>query len=103
MSVLAPAVRDPMAQERLQSLRACRDTLTLRSAIGELCAEFGKVTRIDILTMAEAQKRRALCFLRLESQAQELRLMASLGVSRFGEDLLVVVDLPADAAGGFRL
>lgn len=58
-----------------------------------MCAEFGKVTRIDILTMAEAEKRRALCFLRLESEAQERQLMASLGASRFGSDVLVIVDL----------
>ena len=91
------------ARERLRSLQECGDTASLRSAIGELCAEFGTVTRIDILTMAEAEKRKALCFLRLESQAQELRLMAGLGVSRFGEDVLVVVELPASAAPGFVL
>ena len=91
------------ARERLRSLQECGDTASLRSAIGELCAEFGKVTRIDILTMAEAKKRRALCFLRLESRAQELRLMASLGASRFGEDVLVVVDLPASAPPRFAL
>jgi len=33
--------------------------------------------------------------LRLESNAQEKRLMSSLGISRFGDDLLVIVDLPA--------
>ena len=78
----------------LKSLAGCRDAASLRSAVSELCTEFGKVTRIDILTMAEAEKRRALCFLRLESEAQERRLMSSLGVSRFGNDLLVIVDLP---------
>jgi hypothetical protein len=108
VSALAPAVRDPAVRDqlvrcRLQSLQECCDGASLRSALGELCAEFGKVTRIDILTMAEAQKRQALCFLRLESQAQEMRLMASLGISRFGDDLLVIVDLSGSAAGGFRL
>jgi hypothetical protein len=51
------------------------------------------VTSIDILTMTEAEKRRALCFLRLESEAQEIELMSRLGVSRFGSEVLVVVDL----------
>ena len=82
-------------RERLKSLAGCGDTASLRSAVGELCAEFGKVTRIDILTMAEAEKRQALCFLRLESEAQESRLMNSLGVSRFGNEVLVIVDLPS--------
>jgi len=34
-----------------------------------------------------------LCFLRLESSAQEQLLIASLGATRLGEDLLVIVDL----------
>ena len=68
----------------------------IASVVQEMCAEFGKVTRIDILTTAEAGQPRALCFLRLESEAQETRLMASLGVGRFGNDVLVVVDLPEE-------
>ena len=82
-------------REQLGSLGACGDAASLRSAISELCAGFGKVTRIDVLTMAEAKKRRALCFLRLESEEQEKQLMNSLGVCRFGNDVLLVVDLQA--------
>jgi hypothetical protein len=80
--------------DRLRALAGCGDAASLRSALQELCTEFGKVTRIDVLTMAEAEKRRALCFLRLESAEQESRLMSALGVNRFGEDVLVVVDMP---------
>ena len=83
-----------LSPERLKTLAGCGDAASLRSAVSELCTEFGKVTRIDILTMAEAEQRRALCFLRLESEAQESKLMTSLGVRRFGDDVLVVVDLP---------
>ena len=79
----------------MKTLGGCADAVSLRSAVSELCTEFGKATRIDIFTMDEARKRRALCFLRLESEAQERRLMSALGVPRFGEDLLVIVDLPA--------
>ena len=81
--------------ERLQTLAGCGDAASLRSAVSELCTEFGKPTRVDIFTMAEARKRRALCFLRLETEAQELQLMAALGASRMGADLLVIVDLPS--------
>jgi hypothetical protein len=42
-----------------------------------------------------AKKRRALCLLRLGSAAQEERLMTSVGAARFGDDLLVIVDLAA--------
>lgn len=80
--------------DRLSSLAGCGDTDSLRSAVSALCAEFGRVTYIDILTMAEAEKRQALCFLRLESAAQEGQLMTAFGVTRFGDDLLFIVDLP---------
>jgi hypothetical protein len=76
-----------------KSLAGCGDVGTLRSAIEGLGAEFGKVTHIDIVTMAEAERRRAVCFLRLESAAQESQLMQSLGLSRFGQDVLLIVDL----------
>ena len=79
----------------LESLTGCRDAAAVRSAITDLCAEFGRVTRIDVLTLAAEEKRRAVCLLRLESDAQEKRLMSSLGISRFGDDVLVIVDLPA--------
>jgi len=81
--------------DRLKPLASCCDAGSLKAAVQEMCAEFGKVTRIDVLTMAEANRRRALCFLRLESEAQESHLMTSLGVCRFGSDVLLVVDLPA--------
>jgi len=79
----------------LESLSGCCDAAGVRSAITELCTEFGKVTRLDVLTLAADEKRQAVCLLRLESDAQERRLMSSLGVSRFGDDVLVIVDLPA--------
>ena len=79
----------------LDSFAGCRDAASVRSAITDLCAEFGKVTRIDVLTLAADEKRQAVCLLRLESDAQERQLMSRLGVSRFGDDVLVIVDLPA--------
>jgi hypothetical protein len=83
-----------MAQpDRLKPLAACVDVASLTRAVRELCAEFGKVMRIDVLTVAEAEKRKALCFLRLESALQEQHLIDNLGAARFGEDVLVVVDL----------
>ena len=83
--------------DRLRSLAGCGDITSLRSAVQELCTEFGKVMRIDVLTLAEAEKRRALCFLRLESKAQEQQLITTLGASRFGDEVLVIVDLPSDS------
>lgn len=84
--------------ERLKSLTGCGDVASLRTALQELCTEFGKVTRLDVLTLAEAERRRALCLLRLESAAQEQQLMTTLRASRFGDDVLIVVDLPRPVA-----
>ena len=87
------ALRAPKAW--LNALERCGDAASLRSAVSGLCAAFGRVTSIDIVTVAEPQKLQALCFLRLESEAQESQLMSSVGGLRFGSDVLVIVDLPA--------
>ena len=83
------------SQAWLDALAGCGDVASLRSAVGGLCANFGKVASIDVLTVAEPEKRQALCFVRLESAAQESQLMSSVGASRFGSDVLVIIDLPA--------
>jgi hypothetical protein len=80
----------------LKSLTGCRDVANLRSAIYELSAEFGEIAHMDILTVKRPGKRQALCLLQLGSAAQERQLMTNPGVSRFGNELLCVVDLPAD-------
>jgi hypothetical protein len=79
--------------DRLKPLAACPDATSLALAMREMCAEFGKVMRLEVLTVAEAKKRKALCFLRLESALQEQQLIDDLGAARFGDDVLVVVDL----------
>jgi hypothetical protein len=84
----------PSMHERMRSLGSCSDAASLQSAVSALCAEFGRITRLEVMTLA-AEKRRALCLLRLESEAQESRLMNTLGASRFGDDVLMIVDLPA--------
>jgi hypothetical protein len=86
-------IRVMSARDRLSSLGRCSDAASLATALRALCAEFGQLTRIKVLTLSEAEKRRALCLLRLESPEQEQRLMSSLEVSRFGEDVMVLVDL----------
>jgi len=88
---------DGVSPDWFDSLAGCGDVDSLRSAIEGLGAEFGKVTSVDIVTLNETEKRRAVCFLRLESAAQERQLMESLGLSRFGQDVLLIVDLRLDA------
>lgn len=69
------------------------DIGTLRPALHSLCSRYGSVARLDILSASQAGKRQALCFLRLDSAAQEQQFMRELGVGRFGGDLVVIVDL----------
>jgi hypothetical protein len=95
-------------RDLLKSLAGCKDVASLRSTIHELCIGLGEIAHMDILTMKQPGKRQALCFLRPASAAQEQQLMASLGVSRFGNELLFIVDLPTRQANiseqpeGFR-
>ena len=77
----------------LNSLSQCTDAASLACALRMLCAQFGELTRIKVVTLAEAEKGRALCLLRLGSPEQEQELMSSLGITRFGDDMVVVVDL----------
>jgi hypothetical protein len=77
----------------LKDLVQCGDVGSLDSALRTLCAEFGSVSQLDILTMTDAGKRHAVCLLRLDSSEHEQNLMTKLGAGRFGEDLCVVVDL----------
>ena len=77
----------------MKDLVRCGDVGSLESALRKLCAEFGSVSQLDILTMIDAGKRQAVCLLRLDSSEQEQSLMAKLGAGRFGEDLCVVVNL----------
>lgn len=85
-------------RDLLKSLAGCKNVASLRSMIHELFTGFGEIGPMDILTMKQSGRRQALCFLRPESASQEQQLMANPGVSRFGSELLFVVDLAAEQA-----
>lgn len=78
----------------LDRLKNCPDIKSLKLELYALCSRFGSIARLDILTARQAGKRQALCFLRMDSAAQEQKVMSELGVGRFGGDIVVVVDLP---------
>ncbi len=58
-----------------------------------LCADFGAISRLDILPASHLGKRQALCFLRMATLEQEEKMIRELGIGRFGGDLILVVDL----------
>lgn len=84
----------------LHDLQQCSDVATLSPALHRLCSSFGRVDKLSILTAMHKGARQAICFLRLESPEKERVLMKTLGVGRFGGEVVFVVDLKpgADAA-----
>jgi len=66
---------------------------SLKVALHQLCSEFGRITRLDILTAMHEGTKQAICFLRMEKPEQEQQLMKSLGVGRFGGEVVFVLNL----------
>lgn len=79
----------------LDMLRKCPDVATLKPVLYGLCEKFGHVARLDVLTAIHEGTRQAICFLKLESPEKEQTLMQTLGVGRFGGEIVFVVDLCA--------
>jgi hypothetical protein len=77
----------------LAELRQHRDVTSLKSALHQLCSGFGRITRLDILTAMHEGTKQAICFLRLERPEQEQQLMKTLGVGRFGGEVVFVLNL----------
>ena len=77
----------------LADLRQYNDVNSLKSALHQLCSEFGRITRLDILTAMHEGTKQAICFLRMERPEQEQLLMKSLGVGRFGGEVVFVLNL----------
>ena len=65
----------------------------LRSAIESVCAEFGKVTYLEMLPVTRVTPRQCLCFLRLDTAAAEDELRRKLHIKRFAGDLYFFVDV----------
>jgi hypothetical protein len=77
----------------LHDLQKCSDVSALTPALHKLCSSFGRVDKLSILTAMHKGARQAVCFLRLESPEKERVLMKTLGVGRFGGEVVFVVDL----------
>lgn len=87
----------------LRDLQQCADVATLTPALHGLCSHFGRVEKLAILTATHEGAQQAICFLRLESSEKEQVLMKTLGVGRFGGEVVFVVDLKAqDGAEEFN-
>jgi hypothetical protein len=84
--------------QTLRELHHHASAESLTPALHGLCSRFGPVKKLAILTAKHEGAKQAICFLQLASEAQELALMNSLGVGKFGDEVIIVVDLkPTDA------
>lgn len=105
MAASAQNLRRGFATMRVpvKPLSECSDPATLTCAIQELCAERGVVAHVDIWTLARSGKRQALCFVRTDPAVQNhQRLAGTPGLTRFGNELLFIVELPPEAAKAKR-
>lgn len=94
-SALAPVSPDSTlaSPASLEALQWCTSISGLRVALGVLCRAYGDLRRLDIVPAAQGGRQQALCFLRLQTAAQEESLMRALGIGRFGGELVLVVKL----------
>lgn len=77
----------------LDALQRCVSISSLHVALSALCSGHGDVLRLDIVPAGQAGRRQAVCFLRMQTAAQEHSLMRALGIGRFGGELVLVVKL----------
>ena len=81
----------------LDSLAQFPDAAALKPAVYRHCEKFGRIARLDVLTAIHEGTRQAICFLKMESPENEQLLMQSLGLGRFGGEIVFVVDLKGGA------
>jgi len=84
-------------QDSLKPLAGCSDAASLRCAIQALCTEKGFASRVDIWTLAKSGKRQALCFVRTDPGVHEQQLAGMPGLTRIGDEMLFIVDLPQES------
>ncbi len=83
----------------LDELKQYSTVDALKPALRRLCEKFGRIARLDVLTAAHEGTRQAICFLKLQSEEKEQILMKTLGVGRFGGEIVFVLDLNGDMFG----
>ena len=77
----------------LSELQQCQSIGTLKSKLHTMCARFGRVNRLDVLTATHEGAHQAICFLRMETPSQDEAVMQALSVGRFGGEIAFVLKL----------
>jgi hypothetical protein len=76
-----------------KGLGPCSDVVAVSEALLKLCAPYGAVVKLQILTASYQGRQHALCFLSLTPPEAEERLMLAIGAQRCDGRLTVVVQL----------
>ncbi len=63
------------------------DEQSLRSAIAQVCSEFGKLSRLDILPATRGSGLQCACFLQMETAGATAKLKSKLLMIHFGNEL----------------
>jgi hypothetical protein len=88
------------AAASLDALQRCTSISSLREALSALCSRYGQLHGLNIVSSGQPGRRRALCFLRMQTSDQEKSLMHALGIGRFGGGLVLVLTLTPDSPTG---
>lgn len=71
------------------TLADCDDVQSLATTLAQVCAAFGPVARLRIMTLSNRGQREALCFIQLATRANEAGLAALLQ-ARWVDDFLTL-------------
>jgi hypothetical protein len=82
-----------IALQALEELQQYSDPRAMTPALHNLCNKFGPVENLVIFTAKHEETTQAICFLKLTSEEHEQAMMASLGLGRFGGEVVIVVNL----------
>lgn len=76
---------------------AAGDAFDLRERLYLLFSEHGHVHRLELLRADQNGQRRFLCFVRMRNEQENRAVAQSLGLGRFGGDLVMLIAPDADS------
>lgn len=81
---------------QLENLGRLGSVVELKQSLRAICSTFGVVTKLEVLLAKQVGKRRALCFLGMQTLEQEQVLMRELQLGQFGGDVVAIIELESD-------
>ena len=89
-----------MKPELLAKLRGAKDLRALAESVVALCENFGPVRSYECVRFVHGDgEQMALCFVELESEAQQLRLVHEFDAITFGNGVCLKIPMQGEFAG----